>query len=348
MNTIANPSPHFPFPIRLAYVFTKGVWLENIAVRPNGQLLLTRLDVPELYLLDLQIRDPWPILVYRFPDALALTGIAEIAPDVFVVGAGNYTLAEGPTAGSWAVWRVDLSHWNTTSSGHAAANSNFYLTSLSHVNAGTVTLGASQVSKVADVPEVAWLKDITRLSDRYVLLSDLHAGVIYRLDVTTGAYTVVIANDLTAAIPRPIFGLSGVNGLRVRNGDLYFTNRGQNIFARMPIRADGTPAGLAEIVARTAALTDFFDGFTFGAHGDPYLTTGFGDKVVRLSLSGGPEVLVVGRSLTDEPTACAFGRGVGDQGVLYVVTAGGLARPVQMQKRHGARVVAVEVETGGR
>ena len=269
--------PNEPFPIRKAYSFHRGSWVENIAVRPNGQLLLTRLDTSELYSLDFESQDPHPILVYRFPNVLSLTGIVEFAPDVFAVSAGNYTLASGPTPGSWSVWRVDLSDWSTTSPNE------------------TLTLAGSQVSKIANVPDAVHLKGMTQLSERYVLMSDFSAGFVYRLDVTTGAYRLIIANSLTVAVPQPIFGTCGINGLHVREGHLYFTNTGQNIFAKVPIYADGTPAGTASIVAYTAASTDYFDGFAFGAHSAAYLVTGSGNTVVRLSRLSGPQVKIAGQ-----------------------------------------------------
>lgn len=133
----------------------------------------------------------------------------------------------------------------------------------------------------------------------------------------------------------------------MRNANLYFTNTGQNIFAVIPIRADGTPAGPpASIIAHTAAPLDYIDGFTFGAHGDVYSVTGAGNMVVRIPQTGGPQVSFVGRvgrGLFEEPTACAFGRGVGDQGVLFVVTGGGLLAPAPGSGQ--GRLVAVEVET---
>ena len=245
--------------------------------------------------------------------------------------AGNYTLASGPTLGSWSVWRLDLSDWSTTPPNE------------------TLTLTASQVSKIANIPDAVHLKGMTQLSEQYVLMSDTSAGFVYRLDVTTGAYRLVIATSLTVAVPQPIFGTCGINSLHVREGYLCFTYTGQNIFAKAPIYADGTPAGIASIVAHTAASPDYFDGFTFGAHGAAYLVTGSGNTVVRLSQSGGPQVKIAGQLeslLLAEPTACAFGRGVSDRGVLYVVTGGGLTAPVQGRYVHGGSVVAIEAEVG--
>lgn len=272
-------------------------------------------------------RDVRPELVYRFPNALGLTGVAEIAPDVFAVSAGNYTLASGPTTGSWAVWRVDLSGWRTSSPKQ------------------TLTLAASQVSKIADIREAAYLKGMTQLSEQHVLLSDFRAGVVYRLDVNTGAYTVVIEDSLTAAVPQSIFGDSGISGLRVHDGHLYFTNTGQNIFAKMPIHADGTSAGTASVIAHTEASTDYFDGFTFGAHGDVYIGAGSGNTVVKFPQAGGPVAGRLNSTLIAEPTNCAFGRGPSDQSVLYVVGAGGVAAPVQGRSVTGGKILAIEAET---
>ena len=321
--------PNAPNPVVGGFGFGTGAWAENIAIRSNGQQLITRLDTPELYLLQLETWNPHSILVYRFPGVLALTGIVEIAPDVFAVSAGNYTLDSGPTTGSWAVWRLDLNGWDSTPP------------------EGTLPLPASHVSKIADVTEAAYLKGMSLLSERYVLLSDFRAGVVYRLDANSGAYKVVIEDSLMVAVPQPIFGASGVNGLRVLDGYLYFTNTGQNIFAKIPVNADGTPSGTASVIARTPASTDYFDGFTFGPHGDVYLGTGSGNTLVRVSQSGGPVVRIAGRpdSLTlAEPTNCAFGRGATDRGVLYLAIAGGIAAPIQGRSRGGALMV-VRVET---
>ena len=324
--------PNAANPLIGGYVFPKGAWIENIAIRSNGQQLLTRLDTPEIYLLQLETMNPNTVLVYRFPGVLALTGIVEIAPDVFAVSAGNYTLGSGPTTGSWAVWRLDLHGWDGTPS----------------ETEETLPLPAGRVSKIADVTEAAYLKGMSLLSNRYVLLSDFRAGVVYRLDVNSGAYKVVIEDSLMVAVPQPIFGASGVNGLRVRDGYLYFTNTGQNVLAEIPINADGTPSGTASVVARTPALTDYFDGFTFGADGDVYLGTGSGNTLVRVSQSGGPAVRIAGQlssTALAEPTNCAFGRGATDQRVLYVATAGGVAAPVRGRFTRGGALMIVHLET---
>jgi hypothetical protein len=77
--------------------FPKGTWAENMAVRSNGQLLVTFITPPDLYLVDPVA--PNPQLIHRFPQAASLLGIAEVEKDVFAVVAGNFsvkTLASTP------------------------------------------------------------------------------------------------------------------------------------------------------------------------------------------------------------------------------------------------------------
>src|SRR2546429_191408 len=74
--------------VREVWQFPNSTWIENLAVRPNGNLLVTILNTPELYQVDpLDPREP--ALIHKFPRALGLLGIAEVDHDVFAVIAGN-------------------------------------------------------------------------------------------------------------------------------------------------------------------------------------------------------------------------------------------------------------------
>src|SRR3569833_4236590 len=90
-----------------ARVYAGGGWLEIIAVRANGQLLLPHTNVPELRSFSPETKTATRLLT--FSGALGLTGITELSPDVFAVMAGNFsTRSMSVRAGSWAVWKVDL------------------------------------------------------------------------------------------------------------------------------------------------------------------------------------------------------------------------------------------------
>ena len=66
--------------IHEVWQFPNDTWIENLAVRPNGHLLVTMLNTPELYQVD--PLDPGePALIHKFPRALGLLGIAEVEHD---------------------------------------------------------------------------------------------------------------------------------------------------------------------------------------------------------------------------------------------------------------------------
>ena len=71
--------------------FPNGTWLENLAVRSNGQLLVTVFSAPELYQVDPN-GGKQPQLIHQFPGVLGLAGIAEVEKDVFAVAGGNLSL----------------------------------------------------------------------------------------------------------------------------------------------------------------------------------------------------------------------------------------------------------------
>jgi hypothetical protein len=87
--SIRNES--FKAPTHVIYEFPLGTWIENIAVRANGRLLVTLLNVPDLYLID-PFHANNSVLVHSFPDVLGLSGIAEVTPDIFTVSSSNFSL----------------------------------------------------------------------------------------------------------------------------------------------------------------------------------------------------------------------------------------------------------------
>lgn len=80
-----------PLAVRNITQFPNPTFVENIAIRSNGQALVTLLSTPELFLVDPDHGDPQ--LIHQFPCATGLLGIAEIEDDVFAVVAGNVSLA---------------------------------------------------------------------------------------------------------------------------------------------------------------------------------------------------------------------------------------------------------------
>ncbi|KZP21480.1 hypothetical protein FIBSPDRAFT_953744 [Athelia psychrophila] len=264
-----------------------GAWAENLAVRANGQLLVTLLTAPEIYQID-PFGSHETKLVETLPIGTGgLLGITEIQHDVFAVVAGNISLS-----GSFSVWKVDVNHTPARS------------------------------TKIADVPPAVLLNGATSLNENgsAILVADAGAGVVYRVDTETGNYTVVL-DDPTMKIAANATLQVGVNGLHIRGDYLYYTSSTQGLFARIAIHPDGTAASPAEIVAHNAV---FDDDFTFDRAGNAYVATNADNTVQRITPAGNATIVAgnIDSALFAGGTAAQFGRTAADAAVLYVTTDG--------------------------
>jgi hypothetical protein len=158
----AGPASHFrrsSNPVRTIYEFPHGTWVENLAVRAEGSLLVTTLNAPSLYLLDPSVPHAQPVAVCAIPPVTVLLGITETAPDEFALVGGKFSVATGTLAPhSFAIWRVRL---------HGARYPDF-----------AFGRAEASVSKIADLPDAVLLNGITQASSELALVSDSFRGVI--------------------------------------------------------------------------------------------------------------------------------------------------------------------------
>jgi hypothetical protein len=306
------------------YQYPEDTWIENIAVRASGELLVTRLDQPHVEQFNPLEENAEPKVVHSFDGSLSVMGIAEVASDSFAVIVGNVTFANGATPGSWSIWNVDFENPNGI---------------------------AAEVNEITAIPDATFANGMTSLPSSgqvdNLLYGDIRRGVVSFVDTTTGESKVVINNTLTAAAPDPIFGKTGVNGIHVKDGVLYFANSAKGLFASVPIHSDGTPAGEPHIITRThkSELVFYFDDFAIKDE-DAYLVTGSDNAIERVGLDGTPKGRIIAGNLNSTqiagPTSAAFGRTAWDEHILYVVTSGALVAPVDGNITVGAQIVAVD------
>ncbi|KAL9116026.1 MAG: hypothetical protein Q9227_000394 [Pyrenula ochraceoflavens] len=288
--------------------FQPGTWLENLAVRSSGQILVNDLAAPSMYQLDPTPGTP-PVLAANIsgPSITGLLGIAEVAPDMFWVIAGGFdlhTLSGKP--GTFSIWKVDLSTFDTSKPGSAA------------------------VSKIADAPSAGLLNGLAALPNypgggRATLASDSTNGQIWRIKAD-GGVEVVIDNQLLKGSAGASSTL-GVNGIQIQDGYLYFVNYGAGTFGRFPINADGSPAGQGEVLETNPSHTGW-DDFTLDANGDAFVAENPGNYIGEIKAGISSATVVAGGvNATDVlgPTAAKFGRSSEDKvkGSLYITTTGG-------------------------
>ncbi|KAI4861183.1 hypothetical protein F4820DRAFT_434608 [Hypoxylon rubiginosum] len=321
-------------PAKTIFQFNQtGTWLENLAVRPNGDLLMTMLT-PSASLWTLKrpySPHPEASLVHTFSGATGLNGITETSPDTFVLLSAEYSGVGEPVAGSFAVWEVSFRRGPSSSS-------------------------TPSIRKITDFPEAQLANGIASVpscESDIVLVGDSFAGSLWRIDTRTGAREPLIQQAPSMSAPAGGALPIGINGLKVRAGYAYWSNSAQVAVYRTRIDGHGylaAPApsataadGTAVVVEETVATLDgspFVDDFAFDNRGLLWAATNGDNKVDVVRVGDGFVETVVGGAEEDTvagDSAVAFGRTALDRDVLYVTTSGTLPN----SRTEPAKVVAV-------
>ncbi|KAK8087291.1 hypothetical protein PG994_002265 [Apiospora phragmitis] len=201
-NVAKNASP---FSSQQLFQFGKnGTWIENVAARSNGDLLFTVLQpAPQLYTLaGVGSTDPQATLLYEFPNMTGLLGITEAFPDTFVVAGGKFTGTASPVLGTFSLWKPSF-------------------------------------AKLLDLPDHVYPNGLTSVPGKpgVILVAD-SIGSLLRVDVTSNQTDTVAAVPEMAPVPGWPF-LIGINGIKIYDGYVYWTNSFAATMYRMAIDADG-------------------------------------------------------------------------------------------------------------
>ncbi|KAK2614176.1 hypothetical protein N8I77_001025 [Diaporthe amygdali] len=269
--------------------------LENLAVRSNGDIIVTSVASSTLFGLSSQGEHP-PLPVAEISGVTGLLGIVELETDIFYVVGSNLTSTED----SNGLWKIDIRNFE------AASN-------------GTVIQPAT-TSLVTRLPSALQLNGLARLASndtKNLLVSDSSQGNVIRLNVDTKAVEVVIQLPEMAPLPT---GLDiGVNGIRLRDNKLYFVSLDQGLFASVPISlASGTPVGPVETLASNITFGD-----DFGLSDDgrwAYVATNGPQEIIGVDVSRGGKVVVAYSPLLGSASSVAVQQLEGCR-VLYVTGA---------------------------
>jgi hypothetical protein len=307
--------------------FPEKYFLENLAVRADGSVLITAVLQKELWCVpnpELGAGVP-PVLVHTFVHPV--TAIVEVDPDVFIV-----SVTEGYTSHESHLARIDLTDWRP---------------------GDPVT---PEIIFTFD-DRVRALNGSCLLGPGVMLAADCFGGFIWRIDLGQGARSATariwLAHDTMAydpdseVAPPPQPGVNGVH-YGPKTGYLYYTSTAQKVFMRVPVDpATLDPAGAAEFVAAIDNADDFC---IDEAAGFAYVTRHRANTFDRVPLQPrhGSEVRhLAGDPLNDAlvgPSSAAWGRGPGDHGrVAYLTTDGGTTAPPDGVVRNAA-LLRVELQ----
>jgi hypothetical protein len=307
--------------------FPEKYFLENLAVRSDGSVLITAVLQKELWC----VPGPRPraavspVLVHTFEHLVS--GIVEVEPDVFIVNLSDaYTTHESHLA------RVDFNGW--TPGDPVSPEIIFTFDDRVRALNGSCLLGPGVIA-----------------------IADCFAGLIWRVDLAEGARSAAariwlahdtMAMDSDSEVPPP--PQPGVNGVHygAQTGYLYYTSTAQKVFMRVPVNQTTLdPAGDAEFVA----AIDNADDFCLDENaGFAYVTRHRANTFDRVPLEPrhGSEVRHIAGDPFDAvlagPSSAAWGRGPDDQGrAAYVTTDGGTTAPPDGTVRKAA-LLRVELQ----
>ncbi|KAK4866348.1 hypothetical protein LT330_008689 [Penicillium expansum] len=296
-----------------------GSWIDNMVVRSDGNLLLTRLDTPEVWLFNPTSGNA--TLAYSFPNVTSCFGISEIDDDVFAVVVGNFspkTFQPGP--GSFSVHKLDFTKMD------AGENER--------------VLESPKASKIVAMPDAEALNGMATFSrgSNLVLIADSPKGIIWKVDTETGDYSVAL-NDTTMA---PAEGQAlplGVNALTVFGDYVYYTGTTRMVYCRVKVDEDVKPIGDFEVIA-SGFLPDNIE---ITADGTAYIPTAPQNSVVRLTPSGQISLVTGGQVSTGlaGPSSVRLSK---DRQTLYVGTNGGQIAPVLGSFIEPAKIVKISFE----
>lgn len=289
-------------------------FVENIAVRPNGHLLLNTFDNGRMYTLDPSSKKHTPEVIAQVPGSTGITGIAHVAHDLYAVSAGIL---------------------NLTDYSFLPGTSQVALVNVRGYKSGGKLASVRVVAKVLDAGLLNGMVSLPKY--RHIVLSvDSKSGRVYRVNTLNGKVDVAFQDDRFTPGPDPKLVPLGINGVKIFKGFLYLTNSEKRFVARIKINDFGDKEGDLEIIT-TLPLDppQVPDDFSIAKDGTIYLATHL-DTLVKITPDGKSTSLVEGSSAgfyLDGPTSTALSR---DENTVYVITAGG-------QDGKGGQIVSVRL-----
>ena len=302
--------------------FPSDYFLEGMAVRTDGSILITVLNRNELWYIPPPDQNVPvnPVLLYTFPHSAM--GIVEVTPDIFYIAispVGEYQEAiragRSYTPPGSHLYRLDMRNWAPGQPVKPEA--------------------------VLQFPEPArGLNGSCLIAPGILLIADCFAGLIWRADLPADAgkakARVWLKHDSMTHDPDgPMPDQPGINGVQYspRTKYLYYTNTARELFMRVRVGPDtNDPADEPEFVAAGMMGDDFcFDDNS----GVAYIATHRQNTIDQASLEPRDNSYlrhsVAGKPLTLQligPTNGKWRRRPGDYGrTAYFLTDGGTLSP---------------------
>ncbi|KAI1504729.1 hypothetical protein F5X99DRAFT_348133 [Biscogniauxia marginata] len=189
-------------------------WFEGLAMRPNGKILATRLDKPEIYTFVPEDQETTPTLLTTLSGCTSVFNICAL-PDrheEYFVMTGDMDL-EKVSCDHISIWHMTLSPDDSS---------------------------PPKSTKLASLTDFGFCTTIVAASDRVLLIADAQRSSIIHMDTQTGKTSIFMEHDsMKVATDEDHFGL---NRLSIADQYLWYTNTSAGTLCRIPITTEGVDA----------------------------------------------------------------------------------------------------------
>lgn len=298
--------PEYPVHDVLRY---PGIRFENLAIRSNGQILTTSTG-PNASVYQVDPTGVLPMaLIHYIPDVDSAVGITEGPDDVFYVASSDVNMSDpfSTTPASYNIWELDVN-------GVAVKPD------------GTLTQ-QPVVKHIANLPDAALLNGIAlaRRNSDHLLVADSFRGLVWNVNVKTGAVGVALNDSTTKGPAATGSGVTGINGLKVSHKTMYWTNTGLSSVFKVPIDEFGQLAAGVEPTLLASNVSG--DDLGVAPCGTAYVAGPLA-VLTRVKPNGEAEIIAGTLNSTASdlggPTSVAFGRLPTDHRSIYITKNGGL------------------------
>lgn len=299
-------------PLSPVFQFGNAVEIEDLVVRPNGNVLFTTPSpAAEVWQINPARTNGSAELIARFNKTSAL-GITQVDNEIFAVSTGNLGPGFSGVVGSFAVHLLDFSH------------------------------RPAEIIQSIDVPNAKFLSKLSMLDGHSLTLlaSDSQRGLVYAIHLATGLARPLLQDNATMGATSEF--PNGINGIQRVGKHLYYTNSSKGLFCRVTLSPNGTAASPFEIVADISNAVPLPDGFTVLPDGRAFVA---GSNQILYIRPDGTYVVITGGANDEELAGVTSARfGVGrNTSTLFLTSSGHISKPATVSFVGPGKIVSAEV-----
>lgn len=295
------------------FQFGQSVEIENLAVRPNGNILFTTPSPSaEVWQINPSQNNGSAERVAIFDKTSAL-GITQVDPTVYAVSVGNLSSTMSGVVGSFAIHLLDFAR------------------------------GSVQVTKTIEVPDAKFLNKLAMLdrSSRILLATDSQRGLVYAIDLNSGVTKILLQDSATMNATASFF--NGVNGIQRVKDFVYYTNSAKGLLCRVHVSADGVSSGRFETVANITSSLPHPDDFAILPDGRAFIVGS--NEVLYVDARGRYKVIEGGVNNKELAGVTSAQLGVGQNTTtLFLTTSGHISKPASFSFTEPGRILSLEID----